>query len=57
MEPYLFEEQELIDALDKLLGDAELNQRLKVAAKRIEASKSKEKACIRMEQLVEEFQK
>jgi len=55
LNPYKFEEQELIGALEKLLYDEQLSQRLKAAAKRIETAASKEKACERIELLVQEF--
>ena len=52
LDTYNFTEQELLDAIERLINDEELKQRLAVAAKRIEASNSKEKACERIEALV-----
>ena len=55
IEPYRFDEQELLDAIEKLINDQELKSRLKVAAKRIQSSNSKEKACERIEELAEKY--
>ena len=55
MEPYSFTEAQLLEGMDRLLHDAELNRKLQAAATRIAQSNSKDKACQRMEQLVEEF--
>ena len=57
LEPYSFTEEELLEAMDRLLNDAELNQKLQAAAKRIEQSNSKDKACQRIERVVEQFKK
>ena len=56
LETYDFEEQQMLDAVEKLMNDKALNERLKAAARRIETSQSKVKACQRMEQIVEQFQ-
>lgn len=55
MEPYSFKEKELLDALDKLLKDTKLHQRLKVAAKRMATSESKPKVCQRIEEVIQKF--
>lgn len=52
LEAYDFEDHKLIEAIDKLLFDEQLKQRLQKASKRIEQSRSKEKACLRIEALV-----
>ncbi len=52
LKPYIFTEEELLEAVDRLLGDAALNERLKVAAKRIQADRSKDRAFERMELIV-----
>ena len=52
LNPYDFREHELLDAVEQLLNDIDLKQRLKMAAKRIAESNSKDKACERIEQLV-----
>ncbi len=54
LKPYDFTEEELLSAVDRLLNDAQLNERLKAAAKRIETSNSKDKAIERMEELIEQ---
>ena len=55
MEPYSFTEAQLLAGMDRLLHDAELNRKLQAAATRIAQSNSKDKACVRMERLVEEI--
>ena len=55
MEPYTFEEKELIDNLNKLLNDKEMIARCQAAAKRIANSNSKEIVCQKLEELVEKF--
>lgn len=54
LKPYNFTEEELLSAVDRLLNDTQLNERLKKAAKRIEESNAKDKAIERMEKLVEQ---
>lgn len=53
LEPYTFTEDQLIDAIRCLLDDAPLKDRLEAAAKRIEASQSKERACEEIEKQME----
>ena len=55
IEPYDFEEKDLLDAIEKLIHDKDLKQRLQVAAKRIENSNSKVRACERIEALAEKY--
>ncbi len=55
LKPYDFTEQELLDAVDRLLNDRQLNARLKAAARRIETSKSKDRALERIERMVEKL--
>lgn len=55
LEPYSFEEQQLITTIDQLLGDVSLQAKCAAAAKRIQASKSKEMVAERIEQMVAKF--
>ena len=55
LNPYAFKEEELLETIDRLLNDAELNQKLQEAAKRIQSSNSKDKVCQKIEQMVEQF--
>lgn len=54
---YRFTEQQLLDAVEKLMNDEEMKERLQTAAKRIATSNSKVKACERIEALVEKYAK
>ena len=55
IEPYTFQEQELIDAIEKLLNDTENQKRANAAAERIEKSQSKERLADRIEEVVAQF--
>lgn len=55
MNGYLFKEGELCQMIDRLLDDKEMQQRCLAAAKRMSASNSKEKACEKIEQIVEQL--
>ena len=57
VEPYSFKDEELVRAIDQVLNDKELKQKLTKASERIRASKSKEKACVEMEKVAEKFRK
>ena len=52
MDPYRFQDQDLLDGMKRLLEDKKLAQRLAQAAERIQTSNSKDKACARIEELV-----
>ncbi len=52
LETYSFTDQELVDAIEKLLNDTEMQQRLKAAAQRIATSDSKAKVVRRIEEVV-----
>ena len=52
---YEFTEAQLIEALDRILNDQKMAERLKVVKRRIASSRSKEVACERVEELVEQF--
>ena len=52
---YEFTEAQLIEALDRILNDQKMAERLKVVKGRIASSRSKEVACERVEELVEQF--
>ena len=54
LDPFEFEDQQLIDAIDNLLNDKKLQQKLKVAAERIAAANSKEAVVIKIEQWLDE---
>ena len=56
IDPYTFNDESLLNAIDQLLNDKALHSRLAQAAKRIETFNSKEKACEKIEQLVERYQ-
>ena len=51
-EPYKFKETELISAIDKLLNDTELNQKLQAASKRILSENRHELLADEIEKLV-----
>ncbi|KAJ6223919.1 hypothetical protein RDWZM_002464 [Blomia tropicalis] len=53
-EPYSFDDDELLAAINRLINDDQLKQRMEKIAKRIADSNSKEKVCIRIEQLVDQ---
>lgn len=55
MNGYLFKEGELCQMIDKMLDDKEMQQRCLAAAKRLSATNSKEKACEKIEQIVEQL--
>ena len=52
LEPYAFKDQELVDAVNKLLFDEDLKQRLENVKTRMQQSNSKAKACEQIENLV-----
>ena len=53
MEAYGFKDQELVDTVNKLLFDEDLKQRLEQVKTRMQSSKSKEKVCELIENLVQ----
>ena len=55
MEPYTFTEAQLFAAMDQLLNDAELHQRLEAASRRLAQSNSKQLVCERVEQMVAKY--
>lgn len=55
IEPYQFEDSELIEKVEKILNDNEMIKRGQKAAERIRNSNSKEKVCEKIEQLAEQF--
>ncbi|XP_017492347.1 PREDICTED: uncharacterized UDP-glucosyltransferase YojK-like, partial [Rhagoletis zephyria] len=55
LETYKFKEEELLDAVEKLINDEALKEKLQAAAKRIATSNSKVKACERIEALAEKY--
>ncbi len=55
VDPYNFEDQEVVDAVNKVLTDEQLRSKMKKAAERIQTSQSKEKACDAIEKVAEEF--
>ncbi len=57
LETYKFKEEELLDAVEKLINDEALKEKLQAAAKRIATSNSKVKACERIEALAEKYAK
>ena len=52
LEPYAFKDQELVDAVNKLLFDEDLKQRLEKVKTRMQQTNSKAKACEQIENLV-----
>ncbi|KAF7491826.1 putative UDP-glucosyltransferase YojK [Sarcoptes scabiei] len=48
-------ETEMIECIEKLMNDKEIRDRCRKAAERIQSSNSKEKACIKIEQLVAKY--
>lgn len=52
LRPYCFTEMELVHSIETLLNNKEINLKLKTAAKRIQTSQSKTKACVAIESLV-----
>lgn len=52
---YRFTEEQLLNAVERLMHDEALKEKLQVAAKRIASSNSKVKACERIEALVEKY--
>ncbi len=58
LEPYSFTEEQLIEAVERLLNDDdEVKQRAKAAAERIAKDRSKDKAAEAIERFVEKVQK
>lgn len=57
LRPYSFKDEQLLQAIDKLLNDTELYERLNKVARRIECSNSKDKVCERIERVVQQFNK
>ena len=55
LEPYEFEEAQLICAIDRLIKDDQLKRRLEVAKQRIARDNTKQKACLKMEVLVKQW--
>ena len=52
LEPYKFTEQEMIDAIDKLLNDKQLHQKLSTASKRIKSQNRHQLLADKIEELV-----
>ncbi|KAJ6220144.1 hypothetical protein RDWZM_005956 [Blomia tropicalis] len=52
MDPYKFEPEQLVKAIDQVLNDDQLRTRFECAAERIKRDRSKEKACLKIEELV-----
>lgn len=52
IEPYYFDEKELIEAIDKLLNDHEMYERLRKMSNRIRNSTRHEELCDKLEQLI-----
>ena len=52
LNPYAFEDAQLLETIDRLLGDKEMRTRCQAAAERIARDQSKVKACERIEALV-----
>lgn len=50
--PYSFNDEELIDSIDKLIEDKKLHERLKKASHRIQASTRHQQFCNKLEQLL-----
>lgn len=55
LEPYSVTEKELLGAIDKLLNDKDLHQKLEKVAARMQASKSKERVCEQIEKAVAKY--
>lgn len=56
LDPHTFTADQLVSAIDKLLTDEKLNERLTAVAERIKRERSKDRACLRIEEMVAEFQ-
>ena len=52
LDPYRFNDHELVDAVNQLLQDAVLHEKLASAAQRIQSSKTHNELCDRIEQLM-----
>ena len=50
--PYSFSDQQLIEAIERLLGDEQIQERCRRAAERIAASDTEERAVRRIEEMV-----
>lgn len=57
LETYKFKDEELVEAVESLINDQQLKERLEKAAKRIKADRSKEVACMKIEAVVKKYAK
>lgn len=57
LETYKFKDEELLNAVETLINDNALKERLQAVAKRIATSNSKLKACQRIEAVAEKYAK
>ena len=55
LNPFRFEDHELVEAIDRLLSDDQFRNRAEKIAKNISERRSKEEACKKIEKIVEEF--
>ena len=55
LEAYSFTDKQMIEAIERLLGDGELGQRLQIASDRIKNSQSKANVCQQIETIVQRF--
>ena len=55
LNPYEMKEEDLVEAVKRLLEDEEMMKRLEAAKERIEKDQSKVKACERLEKIVADF--
>lgn len=56
LDPHTFAPDQLVAAIEQLLGDQELKERLRLVAERIKRERSKDRACLAIETMVAEFQ-
>jgi UDP:flavonoid glycosyltransferase YjiC (YdhE family) len=52
MDPYLCTQEELLDAVDKLVNDESLKERMRRVSERIQNSRSNEKAADLIEKII-----
>lgn len=55
LDPHTFKAEQLVGAIEQLLADQALKERLAAVAERIKRERSKDRACLRIEEMVAHF--
>ncbi|KAH9423416.1 hypothetical protein DERP_003695 [Dermatophagoides pteronyssinus] len=55
IDPFNFDDNQLINLIDQMLNDDRLNKKMKIISQRIQQEDSKSKCCKRLEEIIERF--